>query len=198
MPGSSHGWRSLVLQIRWMRMLDRDCGMRIQSARFDAPTEQCIPAQGATLETEMPKPKHSEGTPHRGCSDTRRCVVTRLSTSNLCRKVAFRAARSLMSGRYSYFRPWSLPMKPYSMPSSRNTEAGVAEDGSEADLTGVAAGSGESSSARLRIVSAPTIRLWGKAASRIRRKTGRNAHRPVILRLRAPQKLVTATQLKSP
>jgi hypothetical protein len=33
-------------------------------ARLVAPKEQCIPAQGTTLETEMAKSMRSEGTPH--------------------------------------------------------------------------------------------------------------------------------------
>ena len=38
---------------------------------------------------------------------------TRFSASNFSRKFFSSAARSRMSSRYSYFRPWSLSMKPY-------------------------------------------------------------------------------------
>jgi pimeloyl-ACP methyl ester carboxylesterase len=51
--------------------------------------------------------------------------LTRFRASNFSRKLRSSAARSRMSRRYSYFRPWSVPMKSNSMASSRTAE-GVA------------------------------------------------------------------------
>ena len=47
---------------------------------------------------------------------------TRFRSSNLARKLRSSEARSVMSGRYSYFRLSSFPMNPSSIVSSRMIE----------------------------------------------------------------------------
>ena len=55
-----------MLQLKWIRMLESDCGMRNQLVQFLAPTGHRIPAQGETLGTEISQWMRSEGTPQRG------------------------------------------------------------------------------------------------------------------------------------
>ena len=55
-----------LFSTKWMRLLESNCGMRIQSERFDAPTEECISARGEPPGMSGIPFMHSEGTPHWG------------------------------------------------------------------------------------------------------------------------------------
>jgi hypothetical protein len=60
--------------------------------------------------------------------------LQRFRASNFSRKFRSSAARSVMSGRYSYLSFWRVPMKPYSMCSSRTTELGPSDGKSSVNL----------------------------------------------------------------